>query len=134
MSDSSKRLIGVDVTFRFRPLRRAIYQRLNLRSELIWSRQSLPSATSVSAFGVYGLAEYQFARRWYVGGRLDRSGRALDGSRHDQGGSVFVTFWPTEFSQVRGQFRRTRFAEGVSATEALFQLNFSIGAHGAHVF
>ena len=52
----------------------------------------------------------------------------------DNGGSVFVTFWPTEFSQLRGQYRRTNYAEGLSANEFLFQVNFSIGAHGAHVF
>jgi hypothetical protein len=35
---------------------------------------------------------------------------------------------------VRGQFRRTRYAEGVTANELLFQFQFSIGAHGAHPF
>lgn len=129
-----KQLFGMDATFRYRPLRRAIYQRLNLRTELIWSRQQLPGSLETTAFGLYALGEYQFARRWYVGGRLDRSGRALDGTRIDRGGSLFVTFWPTEFSQVRTQFRRTSFAEDVSANELLFQLNFSIGTHGAHVF
>jgi hypothetical protein len=132
--DLNKQLVGVDVSFKYRPLRRAIYQRLNLRSELIWSRQDLPTDTRTSAFGFYGLGEYQFAQRWYVGARLDRSGRALDGALKDNGGSVFVTFWPTEFSQLRGQFKRTNYADGISANEALFQLNFSIGAHGAHVF
>jgi hypothetical protein len=58
----------------------------------------------------------------------------LDGAVVDRGGSVFLTFWPTEFSQLRGQFRRTSFGEGVSANEVLFQLNFAIGAHGAHSF
>jgi hypothetical protein len=47
---------------------------------------------------------------------------------------VFLTFWPTEFSQIRGQYRRTNFAEGIRGNEFLFQFNFSIGAHGAHVF
>ena len=45
-----------------------------------------------------------------------------------------LTFWPSEFSQVRGQYRRIDFAEGVNANEVLFQFLFSIGAHGAHVF
>jgi hypothetical protein len=132
--DLGKQLFGVDATFRYRPLRRAIYQRLNLRTELIWSRQQLPGAETAAAFGMYGLADYQFARRWYLGGRLDRSGRVLDGTAVDKGASVFLTFWPTEFSQVRSQFRRTSFSEGVSANELLFQLNFSIGAHAAHAF
>jgi len=74
------------------------------------------------------------ARRWYIGGRLDRSGRPMDADLVDRGGSVFLTFWPTEFAQVRGQYRHVRFAEGVKSHEFLFQLNFSIGAHSAHVF
>jgi len=35
---------------------------------------------------------------------------------------------------VRGEWRRTRYAEGRIANEVLFQLLFSIGAHGAHPF
>ena len=129
-----KRLIGVDATFRYRPPQRAIYRRLNIRTELVWSRQSLPDATAVRAFGMYASAEYQFARRWYVGGRADRSAQLLDGAAVDKAGSVFLTFWPTEFSQVRGQYRHITFADGSRANEFLFQLNFSIGAHAAHVF
>lgn len=133
-STLDKRLIGVDATFRYRPLRRAIYQRLNLRTELVWSRQDLADALATSAFGVYGLGEYQFARRWYAGARLDRSGRVYDGSLKDSGGAVFVTFWPTEFSQIRTQYRRRNYAEGDRANEFMFQFNFAIGAHGAHAF
>ena len=129
-----KRLLGIDLTFRYRPLQRAIYRRLNLRTELLWSEQELPDATTVSAFGFYAVGEYQFARRWYVGARADRSGRAVEADTVDTGASVFVTFWPTEFSQVRGQYRRINYAEGSKGNEFLFQFNFSIGAHGAHVF
>jgi hypothetical protein len=130
----NKRMVAVDATFRYRPPSRAIYRRLNVRTEFIWSRQEMPEQMFESAFGMYTSAEYQFARRWYVGGRYDRSGRTLDGDAIDTGGSAFLTFWPTEFSQVRGQFRRINFAEGVKANEFLFQFNFTIGAHGAHVF
>jgi hypothetical protein len=129
-----KQLFGIDGTFRYRPPARAIYKRVNLRSELIWSKQDLPLGGSNTAFGFYGLGEYQFAQRWYIGGRIDRSGRALDGTLIDKGGSVFMTFWPSEFAQIRGQLRRTNYAEGIVANEFLFQLNFAIGAHGAHVF
>jgi hypothetical protein len=129
-----RRLIGVDVTLRYRPPQRAIYRRFNLRGELVWSRQDLPDGEVARAFGVYGLAEYQFARRWYIGGRIDRSGQVFDGDAVDRGGSVFLTFWATEFSQVRGQVRRTHRADGTRGTEGLVQFSFSIGAHGAHVF
>jgi hypothetical protein len=134
--DANKTLYGMDATFRYRPLRRAIYRRFQARTELMWSRQDGPTLTALptKAFGWYGLAEYQFAQRWYSGVRFDRSGQALDGSLKDSGQSFFLTFWPSEFSQVRGQFRHTSYADGVTGNEILMQLNFSIGAHGAHIF
>ena len=131
--DANRRLIGVDATFRYRPLRRAIYSRFNARTELIWSRQDLLDEPAAKAFGMYALAEYQFARRWYLGARWDRSDRALEALR-DTGGSAFLTFWPSEFTQIRGQYRHTRYGDGRRANEFLFQLNFGIGAHGAHAF
>jgi len=134
LPDLSRRLVGVDVTLRYRPLQRAIYRRFNVRSELVWSRQDTLAGEAANAFGAYALAEYQFARRWYVGGRIDRAARPFDGTRVDRGGAVFLTFWATEFSQIRGQVRRTAFAGGTAATEGLLQFNFSIGAHGAHEF
>lgn len=132
--DAKRRLIGVDATFRYRPLRRAIYSRFNARTELVWSRQDLPGEPAVKAFGMYALAEYQFARRWYIGGRWDRSERAFEPDVRDSGGSVMLSFWPSEFSQIRGQYRHTRFGEGRRAHEFLLQFSFGIGAHGAHVF
>jgi hypothetical protein len=52
----------------------------------------------------------------------------------DTGGSLLLTYWPSEFSQIRGQLRRTRYGEGLTANELLFQFQFSMGAHGAHPF
>ena len=131
--DTTTRLLGVDATFRYRPLRRAIYTRFLARGEAVWSRRS-ESETAPQAFGAYGFLEYQFARRWFAGLRYDHSDRALDPSLTDKGGSALLTFWPSEFSQVRGQYRHTKFGEGNTADEFLFQLLFSIGAHGAHPF
>jgi len=135
-------LIGADLAFRYRPLRRALYRRFIARSELVWSHRDLPSpdrpdlpgGTEARAFGGYVSAEYQFARRWFAGFRLDHSERAEDPSLTDKGGSLLLTWWPSEFSQVRGQYRHTSYGEGIKADEFLFQLLFSIGAHGAHTF
>ncbi len=131
--DAATRLWGADLTFRWRPLRRAIYRRFLARTELVWSRRE-GEADTASAFGWYGAAEYQFARRWFAGARYDWSERAEDTSLRDKGGSFLLTWWPSEFSQIRGQFRRTDYAEGTTANELLFQFLFSIGAHGAHPF
>ena len=99
-------LFGVDATVRWRPLRRSIYHSFLGRSEVIWSRRNQPDGLQ-RAFGYYVSGDYQFARRWFAGARYDRSDRADDASLHDNGGSLLLTFWPSEFSQVRGQYRRT---------------------------
>jgi hypothetical protein len=126
-------LWGVDATVRWRPLQRAIYNSILGRAEVIWSGREQFGGRE-HALGYYGSADYQFARRWFVGGRFDRSQRAVDASLRDAGGSLIFTYWPSEFSQIRGQYRHTRYAEGERANEFLFQFQFSIGAHGAHPF
>lgn len=131
--DFTTRVFAIDATFRYRPLRRAIYQRVLARTELFWSRREQDQGAE-SAFGMYASADYQFSRQWFAGVRYDWSQRADDSSLTDKGPSLLLTYWPSEFSQVRGQYRRVRFAEDITANEVLFQLVFSIGAHGAHVF
>jgi len=126
-------LYGVDATLRWRPLQRSIYRSFVGRGELIWSRRDQLSGLQ-KANGFYVSADYQFARRWFAGVRVDASDRATDASLRDKGESFVVTYWPSEFSQVRGQYRRTDYALGDPANEFLFQFQFSIGAHGAHPF
>jgi len=70
--------------------------------------------------------------------------RARDARITDDGASVVLTYWPSEFSQLRGQYRFTRYgapfttatlpASKDDAHELLLQLQFSLGAHGAHPF
>jgi hypothetical protein len=126
-------LFGSDVTLRWKPLRRAVYHNFLWRTEFVWSeRQQLP--TPQRAFGFYSAVDYRVNRRWTVGGRFDRSDRARADNLTDNGFSAVLTYWPSEFSQVRTQYEFTRFADGRSANELKVQLQFSLGAHGAHPF
>jgi hypothetical protein len=106
----------------------------------------------ITPFGYYVSVDYQLGRRWFLGGRFDRSERGnclptnpptttscnpflpFSTLARDTGGSLLLTYWPSEFSQVRGQLRRTVYGEGLTANELLFQFQFSMGAHGAHPF
>jgi hypothetical protein len=126
-------LYGIDATFRWKPLQRSIYRSFVGRSEWISSRRDQPDGLQRST-GLYVSGDYQVGRRWFAGARYDRSNRATDASLLDTGGAFLVTYWPSEFSQVRGQYRRTNYALAPAANEFLFQFQFSIGAHGAHPF
>jgi hypothetical protein len=129
------RLAGVDVTYRWKPLERSIYRSLIVRAEGIANRRA---DFNRSLYGYYLAADYQVARRWFAGARIDRADRfepELESGRFsDRGYSATLTFWPSEFSQVRGQYRRTTLDHGPSFDEFLLQLQFAIGAHGAHTF
>ncbi len=129
-------LTGVDATYRWRPLQQGLYHSLIVQAELYLSDREAPGGT-VHAAGFYALAQYQLGRRWFAGYRHDESDHADDASLHDRGNSLMLTFWPSEFSQIRAQLRQNRYelVTGISqATELILQLQFSIGAHGAHTF
>ncbi|PYR46050.1 MAG: hypothetical protein DMF89_23290 [Acidobacteria bacterium] len=93
-------LYGLDATLRWRPLQRSIYHSFVGRTEVIWSRRQQPNGLQVAS-GVYASGDYQFARRWFAGVRFDRSDRATDDALHDQAQSLVLTYWPSEFSQIR---------------------------------
>src|SRR6266849_5080223 len=132
-TDFLTQLYGIDATLRWKPLRRSIYHSFVGRGEFIWSqRQQLPFEQR--AFGFYTSGDYQLGRRWFVGGRFDRSDRSGFANLTDQGASAVLTYWPSEFSQVRGQYRFMRYAGNIDTNELLLQVMFSLGAHGAHPF
>jgi len=146
-TDFLTNLYGVDATWRWKPLQRSIYRSFVAGSEFIWRQQDQPAVLSCQlltcpgaalgvqrAFGYYASADYQFARRWFFGGRFDHSDRATNAALADKGGALVLTYWPSEFAQVRGQYRITRYAEHFDAHEGFIQLQFALGAHGAHPF
>jgi hypothetical protein len=129
---------GIDLTYRWKPLSRGLYRSLILRTEAIANQR--PSSRDL--WGFYSSADYQFGQRWYTGVRVDRSAvppfataTNLFDNVVDRGASATLSFWPSEFSQLRAQFRRTHYGHtDRTFNELLLQLQFSIGAHGAHTF
>jgi len=127
------RLLGADLAFRWRPLRRARYQGFVGRTEFVWSRLENGGPVQ-NAFGMYASAEYQFARRWFAACVTDLSDRAYDDSIRDEGVSALVTFWPSEFSQVRAQYRRTVSATRTAPTSCCSSSCSRSAPTGAHPF
>jgi hypothetical protein len=130
--EGHNRLTGVDVTYRWKPLSRSIYNSFVARAEALANERADFGDT---LYGYYVSADYQLARRWFTGVRIDRADRFAEDERFsDRAWSGSLTFRPSEFSQLRGQFRRTTLGEGPSFNEFLLQLQFAIGPHGAHTF
>jgi TolA-binding protein len=135
---------GIDVTYRWKPLVKATYQSFIARFEAIQNRRD---DLSDHLNGFYASADYQFAQRWFTGVRVDQADRALAFDSNgaatvlfpgriwtDRGASATLSFWPSEFSQLRAQLRHTSYGGEKSVNELLLQLQFAIGAHGAHTF
>jgi hypothetical protein len=135
------RMQAFDATLRWKPLQTATYRSATFRTELFRSNREQPGADPV-AWGGFVSGDYQLAKRWFVGARWEQSEHPNDPDLKDTGVAGLLTFWPSEFSQLRGELRRRRYSLTDSthdsahetATEFLLQLQFAIGAHGAHPF
>jgi len=127
------RIYGTDATVRWKPLRRSIYHSFVARTELMWHHRQEPAGLR-KTFGYYASGEYQFARRWFGGVRVDQSDRLFGPRAEDTQQSVILTYWPSEFSQIRAQYRHGNYQGFGTSNELLFQIQYSIGSHGAHPF
>jgi len=136
IADGHNAFGGVDVTYRWKPLQQGLYRGVVGRFEgMVDKRDDFDRRLR----GFYASLDYQLAQRWFTGVRLDSAdetpslAQVAPGTR-DRGVSATLTFWPSEFSQIRGQLRRTKYGDVKTANELLLQLQFAIGAHGAHAF
>jgi hypothetical protein len=83
----------------------------------------------------YSEGVVQIARRFYLGGRFDLTGlpSGPDVPRR-YGGAASLTFAPSEFSRLR-LYAQELGGPGVAATTVGFlQIEYAMGAHGAHPF
>ena len=128
-------LVGGDATFRWKDPQRAIYRSFLWTTELLSeSGTRSDDADDERATGMFTHAEYQFARRWRLGGRFDWTELPGGGEAHESGALGYLTFMPSEFSlfSVQGVGRRDAF--GSWDERAFMKIAFSIGPHGAHPF
>jgi hypothetical protein len=139
-ADTTTGIGALDFTFRWKPLGQGTYRSALVRGELFSSRREQDGGTQ-DAIGWYLSADYQLAQRWFVGARVESAEHAGDANVKDTGTAAVLTFWPSEFSQLRTELRRRVYGgpnvaseSKVAANEIILQLQFAIGAHGAHPF
>lgn len=87
---------------------------------------------TLGRFGLYALVEGNLTRRWSVGGRFDYSelpDREETGPsvRRETAGSFIVSFRPSRFLTLRGQYTRTERNFAVDSDEVYLQALFTLG-------
>lgn len=125
---------GVDLTFRWKNPRKAIYRSAFWQTEALWSKRDAANSSHVGSWGMFSHLQYQFARRWRVGIRYDYTQLPTDGIMHEAGGLAYLTFTPSEFSLISLQGRRARRFDGDKETLGWLKMTFNIGPHGSHPF
>ena len=125
---------GVDLTYKWKPVQYNVLQSFTWQSEFLYSAMRLDESTLANTHGIYSLAEYQFAQRWFVGARYDYSQYPGDGERRDNAGSVLVRFQPTEFQIVALEYQHTDRNYDRSTNGVILRIIFGIGTHAAHQY
>jgi hypothetical protein len=78
--------------------------------------------------------DWQFTRGWFVGARADYAEHPWEPSKHDAGGALVLTWFPSEFQKLRLQAERIDYDEYGPRNALVLEYIFAIGAHGTHPF
>jgi hypothetical protein len=84
--------------------------------------------------GAYLFARYQTSRRTYIGARGDWLQDTGDDGRTLRAGSVYLEWFPSEFSKLVAGYEAVSPAGGTVTNRLLFQAAFSLGPHRPHPF
>ena len=135
VGDLWTRLWGADLTFRWKNPRRAVYHSLTWRNELLYNDREMPiGEENIRTWGGFSLLDWQFSKRWHLGGRGDYSEFSDTEGLSEKGGLGYLSFTPSEFSLVSVQGRYVRRSDGSDDTAGFVKFTFNIGPHGAHPF
>lgn len=132
-SGNATELIGIDLTYRWKPLRYNTYRSFLLQMEGILSRNHT-GADRIDATGFYVLGGYQIGRRWSVFGRLDHADLPGDADWNEYGLSGTLGWYLTEFQKLEFGLRHGWARDLDSSWTGLVRLVFVIGTHGAHEY
>jgi hypothetical protein len=123
-------LYGIDVIWRWKPPQFSKYRSAILQAEAIWRDEAGIGETKTGGFA---FAQWQLARRWYVGARGDWV-EPPEEEGTLAGGQLLVKWFPTEFSQLRLAYERQDREEGDALDRLIFQTTFALGPHRPHAF
>ncbi|RMG38221.1 MAG: hypothetical protein D6732_05490, partial [Methanobacteriota archaeon] len=124
---------GIDLIYKWKPLRRNRYKSFEWTTEALISQRETGSST-ITSKAFYSFLRYQFAKRWFIGGRYDYSQFPETDAVNEKALSLIINFFATEFQKVEFQLQRGEPATGTPFLRGLLRVVFVIGAHGAHQY
>jgi hypothetical protein len=138
--------VGVDATFRWRPLEQGLYRSFILQGEFMRQLnrdpEKIPPPLGLADYagprrdysGAYLFARYQVSRRTFIGGRYDWVQDPEAEGVSLTAGSGILTFFPSEFSKLTATVERRSLKGFGGTTRLLLQATFAIGPHKPHPF
>ncbi len=144
---------GLDLPFKWKPLRLNVYRSFLWQTEVLHSRRDLEvlvgsglasalSPATVSSYGGYSYLEWHLAKGGRVGARYDLSELPDEKAAREWATVAVVRYQPTEFQELRFELKRRvrnaaaapRFDGEPDDTQLFFEWIPVIGAHGAHPY
>ena len=139
-------VVGLDVTYRWRPLQQGLYKSFILQAE--WMQQlnetdpTLPDEVSPDAYlgprrdfrGAYIFSRYQLSRRGFLGARGDFLQDPESDGDNLTAASAYYEFYPSEFSKLMAGYERLWPAASTSQGRFIIQATFALGPHRPHPF
>ncbi len=132
-------LEGIDLTYKWRPLKEGLYKSLTFQNEVLFSQKDNvgddeTGRKQIDSWGAYSSLQYQFAKRWSIFSRYDFSEFPDYANRHDNAISGGLTFAQSEYCFWRLQFKRTDRDYAKDSNEVWLQCNFGLGPHRKHEY
>ena len=120
-------VVGLDLSYRWEPLQRALYRSLELRSEFFYNaRDRWPGG---DVFGMYASGEYQLSRRWYGGLRYQFAQLLENQDDHQWSLAPYATFWQSEWVRLRAQYDFINKNFDKDENRFFLQFTWSLGPH-----
>ena len=126
-ADLKSKLLGVDVSFRWAPPGRALYQDLQLKGEWYFVDQEVAGADE-DGHGGYGQLNYRLNRRWIIGVRADYVD-AFGTEPNIVQIAPSITWWQSEWVRLRLQYNHVRPEGGAGNHTILLQSVWAVGPH-----
>jgi len=129
------RIGGIDITYKWSPIRYNTYQSFEWQTEFYFSEFEQSPTEAINAWGMYSWMQYQLSRRWYLTGMYSYSENPQLVDFEEQAISATFGWYATEFQKLEfGPKLSTQNSFSDSAFSGLFRWVFVIGSHGAHQY